>query len=172
MRQAGTHESVAHLRDPRKGGNTEGKFGDVRRMWRRLRNIFASLRAYPDLSPDLRTRQRVNQFLRDRPALNHDEWFEQLWQAQGVVQPIAAFVYNQMQAYSGLDFSRVRPDDRLTEDLYLPLVCWFDWQTSFTEDFLASFGLDLSDRFDPQSFTTVKELVIFLNHQLLSVNHS
>ncbi|MBW4694563.1 MAG: hypothetical protein KME27_22675 [Lyngbya sp. HA4199-MV5] len=141
-------------------------------MWRRLRNIFGSLRAYTDLSPDLRTRQRVNRFLRDRPALSEDEWFEQFWQAQGVVQPIAAFVYTQMQTYSGLDFSRVRPDDHLTEDLYLPLVCWFDWQTSFAEDFLASFGLDLSDRFDPQSFTTVKELVIFLNHQLLSVNRS
>ncbi|MBW4580425.1 MAG: hypothetical protein KME42_12745 [Tildeniella nuda ZEHNDER 1965/U140] len=141
-------------------------------MWRRLRNIFDSLRAYADLSPDLRTRHRVNQFLRDRPALSNDEWFEQLWQPQGITQPIATFVYTHMQTYSGLEFARVRPDDRLDDDLYLPLVCWFDWHTSFNEDFLAAFGIDLSDRFDPQDFTTVKELVMFLNHQLLSVNHS
>ncbi|PSB31740.1 hypothetical protein [Stenomitos frigidus] len=141
-------------------------------MWRRLRNIFGSLRAYADLSPDLRARQRVNRCLRDRPALSSDEWFEQLWQPQGIAQPIAHFIYTHMQTYSGLDFARVRPTDRLIEDLCLPLVCWFDWQLSFSEDFLASFGLDLSDRFDPQSFTTVEELVIFLNHQLLSVNHS
>jgi hypothetical protein len=141
-------------------------------MWRRLRNIFDSLRAYADLSPDLRTRQRVNQFLRDRPALSSDEWYEQLWQARGITRPIAVFVYNHMQLYSGLEFARVRPIDRLIDDLCLPFVCWFDWQLSFHEDFSAAFGLDLSDRFDPQSFDTVEELVIFLNHQLLSVNRS
>jgi hypothetical protein len=130
------------------------------------------LRAYADLSPDLRTRQRVNQFLRDRPALSSDEWYEQLWQTRGITQPIAVFVYNHMQIYSGLEFARVRPTDRLIDDLCLPLVCWFDWQLSFSEDFSAAFGLDLSDRFDPQSFDTVEELVIFLNHQLLSVNRS
>ncbi|MBC7969619.1 MAG: hypothetical protein H7Z11_05725 [Verrucomicrobia bacterium] len=141
-------------------------------MWRWLRNIFGSLRAYADLSPDLRMRRRVNQCLRDRPALSVEEWFELFWKPQGIAQPLAAFVYTHMQAYSGLEFARVRPNDRLNEDLYLPLVCWFDWQTSFDEDFLSCFGIDLSDRFDPQSFTTVEELVIFLNHQLLSVNHS
>ena len=139
-------------------------------MWRRLRNIFDSLRAYADLSPDLRTRQRVNQFLRDRPALSSDEWFEQFWQAQGIAQPIAAFVYTHMQTYSGLEFARVRPTDRLSEDLCLPLVCWFDWNLSFCEDFLASFSINLSDRFDPHQYTTVGDLVLFLNHQLLSIN--
>lgn len=135
-------------------------------MWRRLKNIFASLKAYSDLRPDLRTRQRVNQCLRDRSALNADEWFRQLWQQQSITQPISAFVYTYMQSYSGLEFARVRPDDRLNEDLYLPLVCWFDWETSFTEDFLACFGVDLSDRFNPQDFSTIEELVIFLNHQV------
>ena len=141
-------------------------------MWRRLRNIFANLRAYSDLRPDLRMRQRVNRYLRDRPTLTVEQWFEQFWRPQGVNHSLVTFVYTQMQTYSGLEFARVRPHDRLNEDLYLPLVCWFDWETSFTEDFLASFDIDLSERFDPENFTTVEELVIFLNHQLLSVNHS
>jgi hypothetical protein len=141
-------------------------------MWRWLRNIFASLRAYADLSPDLQTRRRVNRRLRDRTPLSADQWFEQFWQPQEINQPIALFVYTQMQTYSGLEFARVRPEDRLYDELHLPLVCWFDWETSFTEDFLARFGIDLSDRFDPQNFATVEELVVFLNHQLLSVNHS
>ncbi|XHX78371.1 MAG: hypothetical protein RBJ76_28785 [Stenomitos frigidus ULC029] len=141
-------------------------------MWRRLKNIFASLRAYSDLRPDLRMRQRVNRCLRNRPPLSANQWFEQFWQPQGINQPIVTFVYTQMQAYSGLEFARVRPHDRLNEDLYLTLVCWFDWETSFNEDFFARFDIDLGDRFDPQNFTTVEELVIFLNHQLLSVNHS
>ena len=117
-------------------------------------------------------RQRVNQYLRDRPPLTVEQWFEQFWRPQGVNHSLVAFVYTQMQTYSGLEFAKVRPHDRLHEDLYLPLVWWFDWETSFTEDFLASFDIDLSDRFNPENFTTVEELVIFLNHQLLSVNHS
>lgn len=172
MQRISMCKSVAYLRYPQKGGNTEGKFGSVGRMWRRLRNIFASLRAYADLSPDLRTRQCVNQFLRDRSALNVEEWFEALWQPKGIAQPIAAFVYTHMQTYSGLDFARVRPHDRLNDDLYLPLVCWFDWHLAFCEDFLEQFGVDLGDRFDPSQYTTIEELIVFLNQQLLSVNHS
>ena len=141
-------------------------------MWRRFRNILDSLRAYADLSPDLKTRQRVNQLLRDRPALSVDEWFEQLWQPQGVTQPLATFVYTHMQTYSGLEFARVRPNDRLIADLCLPLVCWFDWNLSFCEDFSACFGINLSDRFDPHQYETVEDLVVFLNYQLLSVNRS
>ena len=165
-------KSFSRLRYPKWGGNTGRKFGDVRRMWRRLRNIFASLRAYADLSPDWRTRQRVNQFLSDRPALDAEEWFKQFWQPQAITQPIAVFVYIQMTTYSGLEFARVRPNDRLVEDLCLPLVCWFDWHLSFCEDFSAHFGINLSDRFDPDQCNTVKDLVVFLNHQLLSVNRS
>ena len=141
-------------------------------MWRRLRNIFDNLRAYADLSPDLQTRQRVNRFLRSRPALSNDQWFEQLWQAQGIAQPIADFVYTHMGTYSGLDFARVRPTDRLIEDLCLPLVCWFDWNLSFYEDFSACFGINLSDHFNPQQYATVEDFILFLNYQLLSVNRS
>lgn len=169
---ASAHKSFFYLRDPKAGGNTEGKFGNVRRMWRRLRNIFDSLRAYADLSPDLRTRQRVNQCLRDRPALSAEEWFKAFWQSQGISQSIAEFVYTHLPTYSGLDFARVRPRDRLTEDLCLPLVCWFDWNLSLCEDFLAQFGIDLSERFEPHQHMTIEDLMVFLNYQLLSVNRS
>ncbi len=66
-----------------------------------------------------------------------------------------------MQEYTGLDFARVQPHDRLSEDLYIPAVCWFDWNFTFTEDFYQQFQVDLSDRFDPQNFGTVEELVFF-----------
>ncbi|SRR5579883_2470556 len=140
-------------------------------MWRRLRNIFNSFRTYADLSPDLRMRQRVNSSLHNRPALTAEQWFEQCWRSFDIAPSIAAFVYEYLPQYSGIEFARVRPSDRLDEDLHLPLVCWFDWQTSFCEDFWARFGIDLSDRFDAQSYPTVEALVVFLNQQL-SVNHS
>ncbi len=141
-------------------------------MWRRLKNIFHSFRTYADLSPDVRTRQQVNRFLRDRPALGAEEWFEQLWRPRDISRQIANFVYTHMQTYSGLEFARVRPEDRLKQDLQLISVCWFDWEFTLCDDFLEDFGIDLSDRFDPCDFATVEELVVFLNYQLLSVNQS
>jgi hypothetical protein len=99
------------------------------------------------------------------------EWFEQVWSHHSVSQQVTDFVYDHMPAYSGLEFSRVRPADRLNEDLHLPSVCWFDWQLLLCDDFLHCFGVDLSDCFDPQILCTVEDLVNFLNHQLLSVNH-
>lgn len=141
-------------------------------MWRRLKNIFFSFSTYPDLSPDVRTKQRINQFLRHRPALSAQQWFEQFWQPLGVSRQVTDFVYTHMQTYSGLEFARVQPKDRLNEDLHLPLVCWFDWEISLYDDFLNSFGIDLSQQFDPNQLSTVEDFVVFLNHQLLSVNHS
>jgi hypothetical protein len=141
-------------------------------MWRRLKNTFHSFRTYADLSPDVSTRQQVNKFLRDRSALKAEDWFEQLWQPRDVSRQIANFIYAYMPTYSGLEFARVRPNDRLEQDLHFISVCWFDWQFALCDDFLENFGVDLSDRFDPENFTTVEDLVVFLNHQLLSINQS
>jgi len=152
------------------------KFGKFRlrffRMWRSLKNFFYSLWTYSDLSPDLRMRRRVNKALRNRPSLTAVEWHQTFWQSYEVAQAISDFVYQEMQEYSGVEFGRVRPSDRLNEDLHLPLICWFDWELSFCENFLSTFGIDLEMGFDADEFTTVKDLVLFLNRQLLSVNHS
>ncbi|MBL1175472.1 MAG: hypothetical protein FWK01_10150 [Pantanalinema sp. GBBB05] len=138
-------------------------------MWRTVKNFFQSLRSYPDLSPDLRMRRRVNRELRDRPALSVDEWYVRFWQPLGVSRQVAEFVYTQIATYTGLDFTRIRPSDHLHDDLHLALVCWFDWEFSLYEDFFERFGVDLSDRFDPDLYITVQELVLFLNQQLLSI---
>lgn len=141
-------------------------------MWRRLKNIFASLITYADLSPDWKVRRRVSFFLQDRPCLPVDQWFATFWQPLQVSPTIAEFVYVHFSNYSGLEFSRVRPNDRLEGDLQLSLVCWFDWQRSLCEDFWQRFNIDLSDRLDIQNFQTVADLVLFLENQLLQVNHS
>jgi len=124
------------------------------------------------LSPDLRMRGRVNKALRHRPNLTVTEWHQTLWQSHEVAEVISEFVYQKMRAYSGVEFGRVRPGDRLNEDLHLPLICWFDWESSFCEEFYNSFGIDLEMAFDAGEFTTLGDLVLFLNRQLLSVNHS
>ncbi|NJR52376.1 MAG: hypothetical protein HC780_25180 [Leptolyngbyaceae cyanobacterium CSU_1_3] len=141
-------------------------------MWRRLKNLFDSLNTYADMSPDLALRRRINRMLRDRPSRTADEWYELFWQPLSVSKEVAIFVYQQMEDYSGLHFANVLPSDRLTEDLNLPLVCWFDWELSFCESFACQFGIDLSEEFDIYAFSTLQEFVVFLNQQLLPVNYS
>lgn len=141
-------------------------------MWRRLKNILHSLSTYAELSPDVRVKQRVRQNLRLRPAWSKEEWFEQYWRRQAISRQLSDFIYIQMQDYSGLEFARVRPDDRLVEDLQLPLVCWFDWQLSLCDDFWQVFGVELHEQLELENLVTLEDLVLFLNQHLVSVNHS
>lgn len=140
-------------------------------MWRWLKNIFYSFRTYSDLSPDLEMRRRVRKSLRDRHLLTMAEWYQTCWQPLDVSYHVSDFVYRHLQDCSGLEFGRVRPGDRLEEDLHLTLICWFDWELSFCDDFLTCFGVDLGTHFTPNAFLTLEELMVFLNRRVLSVNH-
>jgi len=140
-------------------------------MWQRFQNILHSFSSYAELSPDLTTRRQVKRFLRDRPSFSVDDWFETFWKERDIAKPISVFVYIHLSKYSGLDFAKVQPGDRLNEDLQLPLVCWHDWQLSLYDDFWQSFGVDLSDHLDHPSLTTVEDLMTFLNHQMRLAKH-
>lgn len=138
-------------------------------MWLNLKNICSSISTYPDLSPDIQTRRSINQALRLRPALSLDQWFEFFWRPHGIAKSVVAFVYTHLEKYSGLHMAHVKPTDRLEQDLQLTLVCWFDWQLALCDDFLACFGVDISDRMELYTVSTVDEFVRFLNHQLVTV---
>jgi hypothetical protein len=139
-------------------------------MWRWLRNFLYSFWTYADLSPDIQLRQRVTQVIRRRSNLSVTEWYQTHWQPLAIPRPISDFVYTQMQNYSGLEFGRIQPSDRLDDDLHLSLICWFDWELTFCESFLEMFEIDLTNQFNPDDFDTVQDLMLFLNKQLLSVN--
>ncbi len=138
-------------------------------MWRTLKNFLYSLWTYADLSPDIRLRRRVQHSLRHRSNLDPRGWHQIYWQSCGVSQAVSDFVYTQMQAYSGLEFGRVYPGDRLRDDLHLCLICWFDWEIYFCESFHDTFGVNLESEFNPDQFDTIQDLVFFLNQQILSV---
>jgi hypothetical protein len=135
-------------------------------MWHRLKNFVFSFKTYKALSPDLKVRQRVNQALHRRRAMNLDEWFETFFKGRGIAYPIANFVYHRLSHYSGLEFSRVLPTDRLNEDLKWTKVCWFDWELNLCDDFYGQFKVDISDRLDELHSSTVEELVCFLDRAL------
>jgi hypothetical protein len=137
-------------------------------MWWRFKNFFSSLRTYSDLSPDLALRKQINRTLQKRQALAPDEWFATYGATLGISKDLTVFTYTQLTQYSGIEFSRVVPSDRLIEDLHLPLVCWFDWQLAFCEEFWQCFQVDISDYFDIDDFVTVADLLVFLNTQLAS----
>lgn len=148
-----------------------------------LNNWLSSVSAYADMSPDLAIRAQINLRMKAdaRSALGISDWCS-LFVTQNAVAGTSAFthstfgtsdarrvlcfVYQRFSQYSGIDFSRVRPEDRLNHDLHFALVCWFDWTTTFYEDFLEEFDIDLSDCFDEDEFNTIGELVMFLIDQL------
>ena len=104
-----------------------------------------------------------------------DEWFERFWQApnasESIPKDLATFLYKNLARYTQLEIARVLPCDRLNEDLQFPSICWFDWEINLCEDYYQTFGVDISFNFDASTLSTVEDLVLFLNQQLLSVKH-
>lgn len=159
-------------------------------MIEQLDNWLSSVSTYADMSPDLAIRTQVNIRMRAhaRPALGVSDWCQLFLSDLSLKQSIASetaafshiaagssetrrvlcFVYQRFSQYSGIDFSRVRPEDRLNDDLHLSLVCWFDWVITFCEDFFEQFDLDLGDCFDEDEFDTIGELAAFLVAQVNS----
>lgn len=135
----------------------------------RFHNWFLALRSYSDLRPDLAMRRRINrQILADRPAHTGSEWYRKFWAPRGVSREVATFIYRSLAQYSGLQWAKVLPTDRLCEDLKLPLICWFDWELSLCEDFYQEFGLELDDYLDVTQLNTVADLMGFFNQCMLS----
>lgn len=131
----------------------------------RLNNFISSVNAYADMSPDQSVRKDVNTWMlrRDRQPLDINDWCALFGDTDSAV---LAFIYSSFSEYSGLNFSRVRPNDSLNSHLKFPLVCWFDWTITFCEEFFQAFGVDLSDRFDEADFLTIGELADFLVEQV------
>ncbi len=141
-------------------------------MWRKLKNLILGVRTYADMSPDLGLRRQIVQTWQARPDRALDAWYDLFWQSSRITKEVATFVYVQMTDYSGLPFAKVLPSDRLEADLHLSLVCWFNWPSMLCEDFANSFGVDISECFDPDTLNTVADLVVFLNRQLTAINYS
>ncbi|WP_346289598.1 hypothetical protein [Sphaerothrix gracilis] len=140
-------------------------------MWQKLRNLYSSISTYPELSPDLQLRQQVKQALRSRERLSLEMWFSSYWQgsennSQAFSSDLIDFVYTHLQDYSGLETGRLRPGDRLVEDLQFPAICWFDWAMTLCDDFCATFGVDISDGFDETQIHTLADLVSCLHQGL------
>ncbi|MBE9076960.1 hypothetical protein IQ241_06560 [Romeria aff. gracilis LEGE 07310] len=140
-------------------------------MWQRFNNWVDSAKVYRDLCPDFTVRHQVNRWLRSRRrALRFEDWCQvfipDILPERPRSRQLLAFIYNSFEHYSGLEFSRVRPEDRFIADLQFPLVCWFDWPLTFCDDFAETFGHDLSSLFDEAEFKTLQELVTFLSRQL------
>ncbi len=157
------HDSIAQL-GLIETGLTETGFAEALGT-HRLSNFISSVNAYADMSPDLSVRKDVNTWMvrRDRQTLDLTTWSQLFGHPS---HPVLAFIYKSFGDYSGLDFSRTRPNDSLNTHLKFPLVCWFDWTITFCENFFQAFDLDLSDRFDEADFHTIGELINFLVTQV------
>jgi len=114
-------------------------------MWYWLKNIIQSVKTYWVLSPDLKVRRQVLRWLRQRPLLTPQEWYELYGSPANISLSMIQFAYHYLGKYSGLEFGRVLPGDRLDEDLCWTRICWFDWHLALCDDFYQQFSVDLSD---------------------------
>lgn len=135
-------------------------------MWKALKNLFQTVSTYRALSPDVKIRRKVNRGLRDRTPMTLEHWAIGLRDTWGVSKAVAAFAYTHLEKYSGLPVSRIRPSDRLDDDLQWTLVCWFDWELCLCEDFCHRFGIDFSEQLDQFAPHTIADLLVFLDAQL------
>ncbi|MEO0869089.1 MAG: hypothetical protein AAFY17_11700 [Cyanobacteria bacterium J06642_11] len=141
--------------------------GFMWRRWKRATNYIHGLQTYQDMSPDLLVRRQVNQSLRNhRRSLSSDAWCSECHRATHAQRDTLLFVYRSLATYSGLEFSRVRPADRLVDDLQFPLVCWFDWPLRFCDDVIQRFDVDISETFDEAELDTLADLIRFLEECL------
>lgn len=141
-------------------------------MWQSVINYMRSLWSYRDLGPDIWLRRQINFRLRDRTRLSLEGWISLFLKVEekSCSRRLLAFVYRQLPKYSGLEVGRIRPSDRLIEDLQMPLVCWYDWSHQLCDDFLMAFQVDISEEFDEALLETVGDLVWFLNQRLQSMD--
>lgn len=133
------------------------------RLATQLQNRWMDLSAYPDMRPDYKIRQQVNRKHADRPLYGSVEWHQRFWSPLGVQRLLSEFVYELLSECSGLDVGRLLPSDRLISDLQLPLVCWFDWEMVWTEQFLMRFGVESEWTLDIAEFETLQEFVLALD---------
>jgi hypothetical protein len=161
-------------RSHRRAGNNKGKQraqpnGLTRLlavMWHRFKNLFAHLKTYDLLSPDLATRRQVKRALCHRPRLSLSEWFETFCKSRPLSYPVVSFLYTRLETYSGLELARLVPSDRLEEDLCWTAICGFDWAIALCDDFMQEFGVDMTqcaETFDPK---TVEDLILLLQQQV------
>lgn len=154
----------------------------LNRLGHEIKNRWQALRAYSDMSPDLKLRRRVNRSLSDRPEYAVNDWHQRFWRPLGIRSEVVEFVYRSLAESSGLVVGSLVPSDRMVADLQLPLICWFDWEMTCMEAFWQEFDptgsivgsmethdRDIYDRemydgsCDPTTFETLNDWVIFLN---------
>jgi hypothetical protein len=136
------------------------------RLATQLQNRWMDLNAYPDMRPDYRMRQQVKRSHADRPLYSVVEWHQRFWYPLGVQRLLSEFVYELLGECSGLEVGRLLPSDRLMQDLQLPLVCWFDWEMVWTEQFGTRFELETDWILDIGEFETLEELMVALDRLL------
>lgn len=138
-----------------------------KQLWYWVKNAVDSAKNYSLLSPNPQVRWQVNQRLRDRPAYSMADWCADC-RHHGIHPDIARFACRHLSRYSGLRFARVRLSDRLEADLQWTEVCWFDWELKLCQDVWHSFGIDMTPHLVELVPTTVHDLLLFLQHQVVA----
>ncbi len=114
------------------------------------------------LGPDPVFEDLVQGYLRTRSVLPFEEWLQLFSDTVQARPDVAQFLYEGVGEYFGLEAGRIRPEDRIEEDLHLARIGWSDWDFDFRSDFRRRFGIDVLDRTHEQRYTNIEEWLAHL----------
>lgn len=104
------------------------------------------------------------EFLFDREDLSSESWVSDICRDLGVSAEVAAFAFD-FFASQGVPIGRVRPGDRLTEDLNLTEALRDDWDVELQIAFAQRFSTRRLFKSGPK-ITTVSELLLLMQQEL------
>ena len=138
----------------------------------RVRNVLRSLRQY--LRETLRYTRGgepipealggLSEFLSDRDELSCESWVSDVCRDVGVSADVATFAFD-LLASQGVPIGRVRPGDRLTEDLNLTEALRDDWDLELQAAFARRFNTRHLFKGGPR-IATVSELLLLMQEEL------
>jgi len=119
-------------------------------------------------SPDPRACEKLDFLLATREDLSKEAWFQSSCKDQEVRADVLAFLYQFFRDFLDIPFGRLRPDDRLVEDIQLWRATWSDWDFDLVENFEDTFETDPFMHPEVEKMRTVMDLLVLLSQTATS----
>lgn len=110
-------------------------------------------------APDPDAIRKRDGLLRDRAELAPEEWCTVYCELDSVDPSVVKFVFRFFEEFLHIRAGRLRPQDRLREDLQLGKGTWSDWEFDFGEQFEEQFGCSFTKQRPFPSSATVLDFL-------------
>jgi len=119
-------------------------------------------------SPDPRACEKLESLLATREDLANEVWSESFCKDREVRADVLAFLYEFFANPLKIPFGKLRPDDRLIEDIQMWKATWNDWDFDLVENFEDAFENDPFMHPDFEKMRTMMDLLVLLSQTATS----